>query len=114
MQRDDSAFLLDMLLAARDAVRFASEVTQRQFEESRLRQNAIIKAVEIVGEAASRVSEQTRKAHPEIPWPKIIGMRNRLVHGYFEVNLSRVWETVQADLPRLIALIQVQVPPEEL
>ena len=74
---------------------------------------AILKAVEVVGEAASQVSPEGKEAHPEIPWAKIIGMRNRLVHGYFNVNLERVWETVQQDLPDLIALLEPLVPPEE-
>ena len=75
-------------------------------------QLAILKAVEIVGEAASRVSADTKEAHPEIPWPKIIGLRNRLVHAYFEVNLERVWETVQRDIPYLITQLEPLTPPE--
>ena len=86
MRRDD-AYLLDMLIAARKALTFAAELTYPQFIRSDLHQNAIIKSIEIIGEAASRVSADTREAHPEIPWHEIIGMRNRLVHGYFEVNL---------------------------
>ena len=112
MRRDDTAYLLDMLLAARDAVDFADGVTFAQFEQSRLHQNAILKAIEIVGEAAARIDNETRQAHSEIPWSEIIGMRNRLVHAYFEVDLTRVWETVQDDLPRLIKLIEPLVPPE--
>ena len=112
MRRDD-AYLLDMLLAAREAVEFATGLTFPQFEQSRLNQNAILKAIEIIGEAAARVSADTKEAHPEIPWPEIIGMRNRLVHAYFEVNLERVWQTVQQDVPRLIALLKPLVPPEE-
>lgn len=113
MQRDDNAFLLDMVLAARDAVRFAAGLTHRQFEESRLHQNAILKAIEIVGEAAGRLSDATRNAHPEIPWTQVIGMRHRLVHGYFEVNLERVWETVQRDIPALIVQLEPLLPAEK-
>ena len=94
MRRDD-AYLLDMLLASRDAVQFAAGLTFLQFERSRLHQNAILKAIETIGEAAAQISRETKQAHSEIPWPEIIGMRNRLVHGYFDVNLERVWETVQ-------------------
>lgn len=113
MQRDDTAYLLDMLNAGRDAVSFASELTRKQFEQSRLHQDALFKALEVVGEAAGRVTEQTRNRHPGIPWPKIIGMRNRLVHAYFEVDLSKVWDTVQDEIPHLIALLEPLVPPEE-
>lgn len=112
MRRDD-AFLLDMLIAARDARSFVSGVTQRQFEDSQLHQNAVIKVNEITGEAAARISVETREAHSEIPWTEIIGMRNRLVHGYFEVDLGKVWDTIHHDLPPLIAKLEPLVPPEE-
>lgn len=91
---------------------FAAGLTFAKFERNRLHQNAILKAIEIIGEAAARVSQETRQAHPEIPWPELIGIRNRLVHAYFDVNLQRVWETVQQDVPRLISLIEPLVPPE--
>ena len=77
-----------------------------------MHQLAILKSIEIIGEAASRVSAGTKEAHPEIPWREIIGMRNRLVHAYFDVNLIRVWDTVQEDLPALIAQLEPLVPPE--
>ena len=110
--RPDDAYLLDMLLAAREAVEFAVELTYPQFEQGRMHQLAILKSIEIIGEAASRVSAGTKEAHPEIPWREIIGMRNRLVHAYFDVNLIRVWQTVQEDLPALIAQLEPLVPPE--
>ena len=109
--RHDDAYLLDMLLSARDAAEFAAGLTFPQFEQSQLHQNAILKAIEIIGEAA-RISEETKQAHPGIPWPEIIGMRNRLVHAYFEVDLKRVWKTAQQDIPRLIDIIEPLVPPE--
>ena len=112
MRRDDAAYLLDILLSARDAAEFTAGLTFPQFENSRLHQNAILKAIEIIGEAAGRISEETRHAHPEIPWPEIIGMRNRLVHAYFDVDLKHVWKTAQQDIPRLIDLIEPLVPPD--
>ena len=110
--RDDGALLLDMLVAARKASAFAADLTYAQFERSELRQHAIINVLEIVGEAASRVSDATRNKHPEIPWPRIVGMRNRLVHGYFNVNLTQVWDTVKQDIPCLIPQLERLVPPE--
>ena len=77
-----------------------------------LRQNAVMKAVEIVGEAASRLTAETKEAHPEIEWNEIIGMRHRLVHGYFAINYGRVWEVVHNDLPKLISQLEAIVPPE--
>ena len=110
MQRDDNAYLMDMLLAAQDAARFVTGLTFSQFEKSRLHQYAVLKAIEVIGEAATRVSAETKKNQPEVPWSEIIGMRNRLVHGYFEVNLKRVWDTVQNDLPALIDQVEQIVP----
>ena len=111
MRRDD-ILLLDMLLAAREAVEFADGLTFETFDRNRMAQLAILKAVEIVGEAASRIGVETRDAHPEIPWAAIVGMRNRLVHEYSNVNLARVWEAVERDIPRLIPQLESLVPPE--
>ncbi len=111
--RRDEAFLLDMLLAARDAVAFVAGLTLQQFERNRLHQHAVLKAIEIVGEAASRIGPDTRRAHPEIPWPELIGMRNRLVHAYFDIDVGIVWDTVQNNLPALIARLEPLVPPEQ-
>ncbi len=112
MPRDDTAFLLDMLIAARDAVSFAEAMSYAEFVRDRRTQLSILKSVEIVGEAAARLSKDTRQAHPSIPWPEVIGMRNRLVHVYFDIDLPLVWETVCNDLPVLIARLEPLVPPE--
>ncbi len=111
--RRDEAYLLDMLLAARDAQEFARGLTREQLETSRLHQLAVLKALETIGEAAAKVSESFRAAHPEVPWREIVGMRHRLVHGYFEVDLDEVWSTVQNDLSPLITALEHLVPPEE-
>jgi len=64
---------------------------------------AILKSIEIIGEAASKVTEDTRKKCSSIQWPDIVGMRNRLIHGYFDIDLDRVWDTIVEDVPQLIA-----------
>ena len=112
MQRDD-AYLLDILIAARKALEFLEDMTWDAFEQSELHQNAVMRPLEIIGEAARRVSQQTRDAHPEVPWAQMVGMRNRLIHEYFRVNLATVWETVQNDLPSLVVLIEPLIPPED-
>ena len=109
MRRDD-AYLLDMLVAARKAVAFAAELTHQEFVRSDLHQNAILKVLEVVGEAASRISEDFKTAHLEIPWPQIVGFRNRIVHVYFEIDLGVVWKVVQDDLPVLISQLEPLVP----
>jgi uncharacterized protein with HEPN domain len=111
MNRDD-AYLLDILIAARKAIAFVYGVSREEFNASELRQAAVVRPLEIIGEAAGRVSEETRLSHPEIPWQQMIGMRNRLIHEYFRVDLDAVWDTLHKDLPQLIALIEPMVPPE--
>ena len=110
--RADRSFLLDMLVAARKAAEFAQSLTYSEFERSDLHQYAVFKALEIVGEAAARVSEDIRKAQPEIPWHDIVGVRNRIVHVYFEIDLGIVWTIVNEDLPALIERLERIVPPE--
>jgi len=111
MRRDD-AYLLDILIAARKARSFLEGMTWEQFVGSDLHQSAVMRPLEIIGEAAGRVSQETRAAHPEIPWAKMTGMRNRLIREYFRVDLATVWETVRDDLPPLIDLIEPLVPGE--
>ena len=110
--RRDEAFLLDMLVAARKAARFADGMTYEQFERSDLHQNAIFKTLEIVGEAASRVSRAARETHAGIPWGEIVGLRHRIVHAYFEIDIEVIWKIVQDDLPGLIAELESLTPPE--
>jgi len=111
--RRDEAYLLDILIAARRASEFLAGLTWEEFVASELHQSAVVRTLEIIGEAASRVSQDTRDAHPEIPWAQMIGMRHRLIHEYFRVDLATVWDTVQDDLPPLIALLEPLIPPED-
>ena len=111
MQGDD-ALLLDMLLYCEQAEQFASTLTLEEFQASRLHQLAVVKAVETVGEAALKISDETQQAHPEIPWPSIIGMRNRLVHGYGSIQLGVVWRTVKEDIPALAGQLRRIVPKD--
>ncbi len=109
----DEAWLLDMLTAARHAREHVEEVTEEEFMHSTLHQDAVVRELEVLGEAAVNVSEEVRAEHPEIPWPRIIGMRNRLAHEYFRVKLDVVWQVVTNELPQLIDLPRAIVPPEE-
>ena len=110
--RRDEAYLLDILIAARKASALVEGMTWEAFAESELHQNAVIRLLEVLGEATTHVSQSTREDHPEIPWTEMIGMRHRLIHEYFRVDLRVVWETVQRDLPELIVLVATLVPPE--
>ena len=110
MRRDD-AWLLDMLPAARDVVDFARGRTRDDLNTGRQLVLSRVKSIGIIGEAAARISQETREAHPIF-----LGRRSSpcgtVAHVYFEINLRRVWEVVQDDVPGLIALIEPLVPPE--
>ena len=108
----DASLLLDMLLAARDAVGFLRGIDEGAFLASRLHQNAVIRSLEVIGEAAGKVSAVTQAAHPEIPWREITGMRHRLIHGYAEVRLDLVWTVAQERLGPLIAALEPLIPDE--
>ncbi len=101
----DAALLLDMLLAARDAQAFVKEFDEPAFLASRLHQNAVIRSLEVIGEAAGKISATTKVTHPKIPWREIIGMRHRLIHGYGDVRLDFVWRVVREYLTPLIATL---------
>jgi uncharacterized protein with HEPN domain len=111
--RRDEAYLLDMLIAARRAIKFVEGVSRNEFEDNELVQNAVMRPLEIIGEAAGRISAAFRKDHPEISWKEMIGLRNRLVHEYFRVEYGTVWDIIKNDLPKLIEQIEPLVPKED-
>lgn len=101
-RRDDTLRLQDMLTAAHDARAFAAGKTEADLSHDKQLTLALLKCIEIIGEAATRVGEDTRAKYPALPWADMIGMRNRLVHIYFDIDLSLLWTTVADDLPVLI------------
>lgn len=105
-RRDDRVPLRHMLQHASEAVELASTRNRDDLEEERLVELSLVRLVEIVGEAASRVTSETREAHPEIPWREIVGMRNRLIHGYDVVDHDVLWQTIREDLPPLIRQLE--------
>ncbi len=111
MSRDD-AYLLDMLVAARRARRFVEGVTQEEFASSEVLQTAVVPMVQIIGEAAANVSQDTRERHPHIPWRSIVGIRNIVVHRYWDIDLTTIWAVVTDHIPALIAAIEPRIPPE--
>lgn len=111
-KHDDQVSLQQMLDYAQEAVGLAQGKTCDDLIRDRLLQLALTRLVEIVGEAAVRVSDETRTRHPEIPWPQIVGMRNRLIHGYDVLDWDLLWNTVVEDLPALIAALQITTSHE--
>ena len=101
-RRDDHTSIGDMLSHAREAVDLLGKTNRKQLEDNRTLQLALTRLIEIVGEAANRVSKTTQGRHPEIPWHKITGMRNRLIHGYDVTDIDILWDTITSDLPPLV------------
>ena len=108
----DAVYLLDILESSRLAVRHLGNVSQQQFFDDLEQQDAIIRRLLVIGEAARRVSERTRREMPELPWTKMIAMRNLLVHEYDDVDIGIVWDTVRNGLPGLIAKLEAVVPKQ--
>lgn len=106
MQKDDLVRLRHMLDASREAVSFAQGKTRNSLDADRKLVLALVKSIEIMGEAASKVTKNGREELPQIPWPNIISMRNRLIHAYYDIDLDILWKTVIEDLPPLIAELE--------
>jgi len=100
-EREYADYLRDILDAAGKAGEFVGEMDAAAFEADDKTVFAVIRALEIVGEAAKRVPPSIQKRYPNVPWRQMMGMRDKVIHGYFGVNLRRVFETVQQDLPPL-------------
>lgn len=110
-QHSDDICLRHMLDHAREAVAMVSGKTRKNLDSDRMLELSLIRLIEIVGEAANRLSPQAQQSHPDIPWQKVRGMRNRLVHGYDAVDFNILWDTVQFDLPELITMLDPIVRP---
>jgi len=100
-----------MLDAANEALSFVKGRQKDDLKKDRMLVNALVRSIEIIGEAASRVSPETRTRCPTIPWNQVVGMRNRLIHAYFDVDVDRVWDTISSDLPALINELEKVTPP---
>jgi uncharacterized protein with HEPN domain len=103
---DDPKRLEHIVDAARKALRFARGKKRADLEREELLTLALLKLFEIIGEAAARLSPAARQRLRTVPWPKVIGMRNRLIHNYDEVDLDILWQTLKQDLPALIASLK--------
>jgi uncharacterized protein with HEPN domain len=99
---DDISRLYHMLEAADDALVFVSNKKRSDLDTDKMLVLALVRLLEIVGEAAAGISEETRSKYPEIAWRQMSAMRNRLIHGYFEINLDIVWKTITTELPPLV------------
>ena len=106
MKRDYQDYLRDMLDNAEKALDFVHGMEYDEFFEDQKSVYAVVRALEIIGEAARQVPEEVRTANPGLAWREIGGMRNKLTHEYFGVNVKVVWRTVQEDLPPIITVLR--------
>ena len=109
----DPAWLLDMLTAAQKVRGYVAGLDEAQFLASSRDQDAVLRQLTVLGEAAKRVSQEFRADHPEIPWRQIAGLRDVVVHDYLLVDLEEVWRITQEDVPPLIARMVPLLPPAE-
>ena len=109
MHVDDATRLRHMLDAAREAVYFAQGKTREDLDGNRQLVLSLVKCIEIIGEAAAKITLETRQQHEQIPWQTIVATRNRLIHGYYDIDVDRVWDTVTHSLPPLVAELEKMV-----
>ncbi len=112
-EEPDCGALWDILEAARNVQEFIDGVDAEEFERDKKTHFAVISQIQILGEAAKRLSMAFRKSHASIPWQQIAGMRDVLIHAYDQVDLKRVWSVATTSVPDLIAYVEPLVPPEE-
>ena len=109
-KRVESVYLIDMLTYARRVRERVGQRTREQLEADDQAREAVAFNLTVIGEAAAQVSKTTQETHPEIPWPRIISMRNRLIHGYDRIDFDKVWDAVRNGIPELINALEKILP----
>lgn len=105
-RRDPHLTLSQMLAYAREARELARGRTRADLDRERLLELSVLRILEVIGEAATRLPDEVRERHPEVPWGSVVGLRNRLIHAYDEVDLDIVWDILTLDLPDLIEKLE--------
>jgi uncharacterized protein with HEPN domain len=106
MQRDDIFCVNHVMDAAKKALELSKAHTREDMDSHDMLSLSLVRLLEIIGEAATGVSSGFRERYPDVPWKRMVELRNRLIHGYFDINLDIVWDTVVKDLPPLIAALE--------
>lgn len=104
--KDYSDYLTDIIEYALKAQRFIEGSDLEEFKRNEEKALAVIRALEVIGEAARNIPKPIRKKYPKVPWNEMTGMRDKLIHDYFGINLVVVWRTVEEDLPSLTAAVK--------
>ena len=104
--KDDLAFIEHILLCIDKIQEYTKNLTTQEFNNNELIQDAVIRNIEIIGEATKKISKDLKSQYREIPWKEMSGMRDKLIHDYFGVDVDVVWKTVNEDIPYLKSLIE--------
>lgn len=114
MKKNEGVYLHHILDAITAIENYLTGIPKDKFKSTPLLQDGVLRQLEIIGEAASKLSEEFRASHTTIPWSEIIGLRNRVIHAYFNVSLDIIWEITQNDLKSLLKDIAIIISPETL
>ena len=113
MPKDDFIRVRHMLQSCQNLISYTQNKTRADLDKDPLLELALVRLIEIIGEAASHISSEFQSQFPAIPWINIIGMRNRLIHAYYDIDNDRVWDTITDDIPPLITELQKILQSEE-
>ena len=101
MKRDDTVYLRHILDAIGLIKEYTRGMSENEFLGNSMAHDAVIRQIEIIGEAARNISDEFQEKHPKLPWAKMVGIRNKIIHEYFNINYAIVWDTIKDDLPIL-------------
>ena len=113
MLKNDLVCIHHMLDASREVLKFSAGKTRHDLDIDRMLNLSLVRLLEIIGEAAACMSPDFCKKYPQVQWSTIVGMRNRLIHGYYDINLDIVWKTIEKDIPPLVTDLEKIISSEE-